>query len=434
MTDAKETAAERDLVLRVESLAHGGDGVAREPGGRVVFVPRTAPGDVVRARLVEDHDSWARARAEEIVEASSRRREAPCPLYDDCGSCQVQHLETGAQVAAKRDAVRDALERIGGRKTGVEGPVAVGPRFGYRNRVTFTLRRGDDGVVAGYHRVDDPGRLLDVDECPLAEEPLREAWSELRRSWGAAAGRMPGAGEIRLTLRATEDGEVGLLAEGGEERRPGDPESVFRGCGRLVSYHWEPVDAERRKMAGEDRLRERWRGREIEVGPATFLQVNRRVADAMEEHLDRRLGELDGRRVLDLYAGVGLRALRWAEAGADAEACESDREAVADGRRAADAEGVDVRLRAGRVEDALDEMLPADDVVVNPPRRGLSEEVCRRLAEADAGRIVYVSCDPATLARDVERIGDAWRVGEVQPFDAFPQTAHVETILWLHRR
>jgi len=429
-----DTASDPDLVLRVESLAHGGDGVAREPDGRVVFVPRTAPGDVVRARLVEEHDSWARARAEEVVEAGSRRREPPCPLYDDCGGCQIQHLDTGAQVAAKRDAVRDALQRIGDRKTGVEGPVAVGPRFGYRNRVTFTLRRGEGGVTAGYHRLEHPGRLLDVEECPLAEEPLREAWAELRRSWGAGAGRMPGDGEVRLTLRATEDGDVGLLAEGGEERRPGDPESVFRGCGRLVSYHWKPVDAERRKMAGEERLRERWRGRDLEVGPETFLQVNRRVADAMEEHLDRRLGELEGRRVLDLYAGVGLRALRWAEAGADAAACEVSEEAVADGRRASEAAGVDVPLRAGRVEDALEEMLPADDVVVNPPRRGLSEAVCRRLAESEAERVAYVSCDPATLARDVKRMGEGWRVGEVQPFDAFPQTAHVETILWLHRR
>ena len=431
MTD---TAAESELVLRVESLAHGGDGVAREPGGRVVFVPRTAPGDVIRARLVEEHDSYARARAEEVVEASSRRRDAPCPLYDDCGGCQLQHMDTGAQVAAKRDAVRDALERIGGRKTGVEGPVAVGPRFGYRNRVTFTLRRGDGEVTAGYHRLDEPGRLLDVDECPLAEEPLREAWSELRRSWGAGAGRMPGAGEVRLTLRATADGEVGLLAEGGEERRPGDPESVFRGCRRLVSYHWRPVDAGRRKLAGQDRLRERWRGREIEVGPETFLQVNRHAAAAMEEHLDRRLGDLEGRRVLDLYAGVGLRAVRWAEAGADAEACEVDEEAVADGRGAAEAAGVDVPLRAGRVEKALDDLLPADDVVVNPPRRGLSEAVCRRLSDAEVERLAYVSCDPATLARDVKRMGEGWGVGEVQPFDAFPQTAHVETILWLHRR
>ncbi len=427
-------AAERGLVLRVESLAHGGDGVAREPDGRVVFVPRSAPGDVVRARLSEEHDSWARARIEEVLEPSPRRREPPCPLYEGCGGCQLQHLETGVEVAAKREAVSDALERIGDRPTGVEGAVAVGPRLGYRNRVTFTLRRGQGEVTAGYHRMDAPGRLLDVDECPLAEPPLREAWSQLRRSWGAGAGRLPGAGELRLTLRATAGGRVGLLARGGEERRPGDPESLFRGCERLVSYHWRPADAERRRMAGEERLTERWRGRELEVGPETFLQVNRSVADAMEEHLDRRLGDVEGRRVLDLYAGIGLRALRWTEAGADAAACEVDREAVDDGRRAAEDAGVGVTLRAGGVETALPELLPADDVVVNPPRRGLSEDVCRRLAEAEAERIAYVSCDPATLARDVKRMGEGWRVEEVQPFDAFPQTAHVETILWMHRR
>lgn len=421
--------------LAVESVAVGGDGVAREESGRVVFVPRTAPGDRVRARITEEHGSYARAEVTEILEAGPRRREPPCRHYDEgCGGCQLQHLEMEAQRAAKRRMVRDTLRRIGDREAEVEETVPSDRPLGYRNRVRLTVRREDGGVRAGYHRRGAPGRIVDVEECPLAEEPLREAWAQLRRSWGAGAGRMPGEGEVRLTLRATEDGDVGLLAEGGEERRPGDPESVFRGCGRLVSYHWKPVDAGRRKMAGEERLRERWRSRDLEVGPETFLQVNRRVADAMEEHLDRRLGELEGRRVLDLYAGVGLRALRWAEAGADAAACEVSEEAVADGRRASEAAGVDVPLRAGRVEDALEEMLPADDVVVNPPRRGLSEAVCRRLAESEVERVAYVSCDPATLARDVKRMGEGWRVGEVQPFDAFPQTAHVETILWLHRR
>lgn len=420
-------------VLRVESVAHGGDGVAREPDGRVVFVPRTAPGDVVRARLTEERDSYARARVEEVVTPSPRRREPPCPLYDGCGGCQLQHLETGAEVAAKGEAVGDALERIGDRPASVEGPVAVGPRLGYRNRVTFTLRRGDGEVAAGYHRWDEPARLLDVDECPLAEPAVREAWTQLRHAWGAGAGRLPGKGELRLTLRGTADGEVGLLVEGGEERWPGDPESLVGGCDRLVAYHWRPSDGGRRRMAGAERLSERWRGRDVEVGPESFLQVNREVADAMEEHLDRGLGDREGRRLLDLYAGVGLRAVRWAEAGADAAACEVEDEAVADGRRAAEAAGVEVDFRGGRVERALPELLPADDVVANPPRRGLSEEVCEELADSNADRIAYVSCDPATLARDVERIGDAWRVGTVQPFDAFPQTAHVETILWLHR-
>lgn len=428
-----QAAGGEEVALAVESVAHGGDGVAREPDGRVVFVPRTAPGDRVLARVVEEHGSYARARVEEVVVPSPRRRDPPCPFYDACGGCQLQHLDAGAEVAAKGEAVDDALERIAGRRTSVEGAVAVGPRFGYRNRVTFTLRRTGEAVTAGYHRRDEPGRLVDVDECPLAEPPLREAWHELRRAWGAGAGRLPGAGEIRLTLRATGDGRVGLLAAGGEERRPGDPESLFRGCDRLASYHWKPADGERRRLAGHDRLTERWRGRELEVGPGTFLQVNRVVADAIEDHLDRRLGELAGCRLLDLYAGVGLRALRWRERGAEVAACEVAEEAVADGLRAAEAAGVQFPFRAARVEEALPQLLPADDVVVNPPRRGLSESVCGLLAEADVQRIAYVSCDPATLARDVERLGGGWRVGEVQPFDAFPQTSHVETVLWLHR-
>ena len=417
----------------VESIAVGGDGVAREPDGRVVFLPRTAPGDRVEARLVEEHDSWARGRPVRLEREGPGRRTAPCPYYAGCGGCQLQHLEREAQLEAKRRAVRDALQRIGGREVEVAPTADPGPPFGYRNRITLTLRRRDAEVVAGYHRWDEPEELVDVERCPLAEDPVNRAWEELRSGWGKAASRLPGGEELRLTVRGGRSGDVALLVEGGTGE--GDPAELAAGITDLAGLWSVGSSARVRVLHGRDTLPDRWEGVDLDLRPKAFTQVNREVAAAMEEHLDGLLdvarGGLTGRRVLDLYAGVGLRALRWAEAGAEAVACEREPAAVRTGRAAAAERSAVVTFRLGDVETHLADLLPADVVVVNPPRAGLAEVVAAQLASAELATIVYVSCDPATLARDLKRLGSRWRVTSVQPFDAFPQTAHVETVVRL---
>lgn len=432
--------------LRVESIAAGGDGVTREPDGRVVFVPRTAPGDRVRVRIDEERERWARGRPVELLASGPDRIRAPCRYYDACGGCQVQHLSASAQRAAKRQVVADALQRIGGRAISVAETLAAGPEFGYRNRVTFTLRRGPGGrVTAGYRRFDAPGEVLDVERCPLAEPPIRTAWKALREGWGDGASLLPAGPELRVTLRASAFGRVGLVIHGGDPDRPGRPAGVAEAVESLATYHWVPDGGPRRRVAGHETLEERWAGLHLRLRPEAFVQVNREVSDAMDRHLDARAGSLSGRRVLDLYAGVGVRAIRWARAGAAVTAVDAAPDAIATGREAAAGSGQAwdgrgghpeagrVAFRRARVEDCLEALLPADLAVVNPPRAGLSRSVARRLARGGVSTLAYVSCDPATLARDLARLGDGWRTASVQPFDAFPQTAHVETIVWLER-
>lgn len=459
----------REEELEVESIAVGGDGVARQESGRVVFLPRTAPGDRVRARLTEERGSWARARAVDVLEPSPDRREPPCPLYDRCGGCQLQHMGYGAQLEAKRRAVADSLERIGGRAVEVPPVVAAERRLGYRNRVTFTLRRGRErsGVEAGYHRWDEPERLVDVDECPLAEPAVDRAWRRLRGAWGPGAERLPAGAELRITIRGSARGRVILLVEeevpaveggadgggsgrggagdapdegrAGEAAPEGAPDAVRDALGDdLAGYFWRPAGGPRRLLAGEPRMEERWLGLDLRLGPESFLQVNRSMTRRMEAWLDGAIEERadgpGGRRVLDLYAGVGARAIRWARAGADVAACEIDDDAVRDGREAAARAGTDVAFRVAPVEDALADLLPANLVVVNPPRAGLARPVTDILADASPGALAYVSCDPATLARDLDRLGERWEVASLRAFDAFPQTAHVETVAWLEPR
>jgi len=415
----------------VESLAFGGDGVAHRADGQVVFVRRSAPGDRLLVRIDRDRGSYAQASPVRLLEPGAERRDPDCGYYDRCGGCQLQHVTLEGQREAKRVAVQDALRRIGGLDVTVAPLVYAGKPFGYRNRVTFTLRRRGRQLLAGYHAAGDPATLTDIDECPLAEETVGEAWASLRAGWGAGAASLPVGEELRVSLRGSASGQVSLFIEGGRPGRPGVPGAVAGAIGALRSYHWRADGGPRLLLAGSPRFTDQWRGFDFELGPESFLQVNRVVAERMEAHIDRLLGDIAGVRVLDLYAGVGGRALTWASKGAEALAAEVDGEAVESGREAARVAGLSVDLREGRVEELLPGMLPAEVIVVNPPRRGLSASVSDTLAECGARLLVYVSCDPATLARDVARLGDGWTIDSVQPFDAFPHTYHVETVALL---
>ncbi len=427
MMSGAKVMSDEVVQLTVEKIAAGGDGIARLDG-RVIFVPRTAPGDHVTVRLTENRARWARGQIVEIQTAGAGRVEPPCPHFADCGGCGVQHLDGPTQLAAMTHGIEDALARIGGSPVPVRPLEAAASRFGYRNRVTYTLRRDRGNVVAGYHRLRGP-LLLDIDTCPLAEAAVSEAWVALRSCWGKGASALPAGREIRITIRAAHSGDVAFWVEGGTAA--GNPQRVMNGVPSLRSYWWKPSREPRQHLGGQATLDERWDDLDVPLLPTAFLQVNREVSATLERHLDDQVGPTEGLDILDLYAGAGLRALRWARAGARVTTMESGKDAVETGRAVAAADGVSVDARLMRVEDGLAEMGHKDLIVLNPPRGGLSTEVAELLVHSSADRLAYISCDAATLARDVRRIRDAWSPVFAQPFDAFPQTGHVETVLWL---
>jgi len=421
-------------LIRVERIAGGGDGVGRDESGRVVFVPRTAPGDVVRVEIVQAKPRWAKGRVREFVTRGTGRRAPPCPAYDECGGCRLQHLGPSGQRQVKQGLVQEALSRIGGFTATVPDLVGAPSEFGYRNRVTFSFGTKAGSVLAGYRRMDDPAAVADVAECLLAEAPIRSAWCAVREAWKRGICDPPCGPNARLTLRAASDGAVDLLFLGGEALRPDTCRTLVERVPEVVAGHQALPGRPPRCLAGSQTLRDRWQDIEFDLPAGVFLQVNREVSAQMDRWLEERVGDLVGQRVLDLYAGVGARAIRWARRGAQVTACEVSRRAVSACRRAASQSGVHLDVEAARVESRIDGLLPADLIVVNPPRGGLSRRVAEALVSGSAGRLAYVSCDPATLARDLGRLEAAWDLAEVQPFDAFPQTAHVETIAWMHRR
>ncbi len=441
MAGARESA-NGTAVVQITGIAAGGAGVGRLPDGRAVFVPRTAPGERVLARVVESRRRWARGTLLRVLDASPDRRQAPCPHYARCGGCTVEHLAYPAQLRAKAAIVAEALARIGGVRTPVPEVTASPEEFRYRNRVSFTLVRLEHGrVVAGFHELQHPARVLDIGaDCLLPEPAVAQAWGRLRAAWGADASRLPAGARLRLTLRGTGAGEVSLLVEGGYG--PGRPDELLRDVPGLAAIWHRPRGGEPVLLAGAESLAESWEDEDVGLSGAVFLQVNRGAAARLEEHVAALAGDVAGKRIVDAYCGIGLHARRLARRGGRVLGIELDPLAVAEARKAtvaaaaADAAAAGAgtaEFVQGRVEDALPAALPAELVILNPPRAGLAAAVPEQLVAAPPPRLVYVSCDPATLARDLGRLAGVFELRSLACFDLFPQTAHVETVAELLR-
>ena len=412
--------------VRIASIGAGGAGVARARDGQVLFVQRTAPGDEALVSIAPSRKRWAHARLVEVVEAGSGRRTPPCPHYERCGGCTIEHLAYDAQLAVKADIVREALRRIGGFDIDAPEVVASPAEFRYRNRVSFTLRRlADRHVVAGFHELGRADRIVDITEaCLLPEADLATVWADLRAAWGDWASRLPSGPELRLTLRTTANGDATLLVDGGFGG--GQPDVLIQLVPRLRSiWHRPRPDEPAVLIAGDASLEETWGDERIQLGGALFLQVNRGTAALLEQYVIARAQSSVPVRVVDAYCGIGMHARRLARMGAQVTGIELDPHAAAEARRA----GIDVM--EAPVEVALPDALPADLVILNPPRGGIDPAVVNALRAMPPARLIYVSCDPATLARDLSRLRDSYTLTSVKCFDLFPQTTHVETVVEL---
>ena len=385
-------------------------------------MPRTAPGDLVELRAVKTRKRHAEAQVAEVLEPGPGRGEPPCPHFtrDRCGGCQWQHLAAPAQAAAKRRIVGDALRRIG--KLDVPDPdLVLSPRgLGYRTTITLTVRRRGPRVIIGYHDAFDPDRVFMLDRCFIARDELNALWTAVR----PAADALPHGDDVRLKLRLAADGSRHVMVDGGEGAWTGarQVEQALEQAGEVATIWWQPPDGALRRVGGVPG----------DAAAVAFAQVNAEVAGMLKaaviEETDRRTdGQTD--RILDLYAGAGDTALPLAASGHEVVMVESDARAVRRAEERARDGNLTLRCITGRVEDHLEKPLPADIVIVNPPRAGLSEAVTVRLSACPPVRLVYVSCDPATLARDLRRLAvTPSHVARLTAFDMFPQTSHVETL------
>ena len=413
--------------VTVRGIASGGDGVGTLPDGCVVFLPRTAPGDRVLVRIEKKKGRWGRGEVVEFLEEGPGRVPPPCPHFSDCDGCTLQHLDYEEQLKSKGRLVGDALRRIGGLEAD-DPPVEPAPHeIAYRNKVTFTLRRLSGGrLVAGFRDRRSQGRILDVGaDCLLPEEGLAGVWRQLRTEWGPEASLLPGGRELRLTLRSGAVG-VALLVRGG--RGDGQPDVLLDRVQGLTSIWREEKGPGVKLLGGDPALQVDWMGESLEIPGGGFLQVNTLGGEGLHRYVLEEAGAVAGLRVIDAFCGVGTLGHALAERGATVVGIESDSLGVSVGQSKAP-EGQQVV--EGLVEKELGGLLPADLVLLNPPRSGLAESVPAMLNDHVVQRVIYVSCDPATLSRDLHRLVPGYHVQRVRSFDLFPQTAHVETVVSL---
>ncbi|HEX4575308.1 MAG TPA: TRAM domain-containing protein [Gemmatimonadales bacterium] len=406
-------------LVAISAIAAGGDGVGRLDDGRAVFVPRTAPGERVRLREgVKLHKHFAKGELAEVVAPGAARVTPPCPHYvqDRCGGCQLQHLTYDAQLAAKRAIVGDALRRIG--KLDVADPeiVEAVDEWRYRARLTLVVAGSRAQARAiGLHPYDQPGRVFALTDCPVTDFRLMALWREVRHHLALLPARLLG-----LTLRLDRAGGRHVIAQSAGEPWL-DAERLRRAlpAGDPVTCWWQPAEGAARVVAGA-----------VTGFPATgFEPVNPSMDLLARRWAVEQVGDVRGAVVWDLYGGIGDTALELAERGAQVVSVDADEKAIDwAGRRPA---ARPVRFIAGRAADVLPTLPDPAAVVVQPPARGLDWNVTLRLTGQPVGRLVYVSSDPATLARDLARLSVNYRVAHVRAFDMSPQTAEVATVVAL---
>ena len=434
-----------ELELAVESLAFGGSGVARVDG-YVVFVRGAVPGDRVRARVLKRKRAYAEARAVEVIEASPDRIEARAPHP----GAPWQVLPYERQLAEKGAQVREALERLGGfSDPPVEPVVAAVEEWGYRNKVEYSFGDVDGELALGFHRAGSWSEIEDTSEDVLASDRV-DSLRERVKAWCRAEGlsaydRRDHTGLLRNLVvregRRSGDLQARLVIGPGDLRREGFG-AAARADSVLLTRDQGLAETTRRGrtelVAGraeiEEEIEAAGRRLRFRISPEAFFQTNTEMAERLFEVAADMAGLGGQERVFDLYSGIGTIALALASRAGEVWGIESVERAVADAIAGAELNGIDnVRFFAGDVRTAMRPLVEQagapDVIVVDPPRAGLSSKIVRRVLEAGASRIVYVSCNPTTLAPNARQIVDAgYRLETVRPVDMFPQTPHIECV------
>ena len=444
---------DQELELRIESLAYGGNGVARL-NGFVVFVRRGLPGDTVRARVTKVKRNHAEALTTEVVSPGPSRVDAPCAHYPACGGCRFQDLAYEAQVAAKHDQVRDALQRIGGlREPPLEPIVPAEEIFHYRNKLEYSFTQTPSGAALGFHKAGRWDEVLEIEKCWLTTD-LGNAIRNAVRDWARAEhleayDQEHQTGYLRHLVvregRNTGQALVMLVTAPGERFERDELVDTLRRFSQVRSIHWavndspaEVTNLPSELLWGDEAIEEQLLGLRFRIRPNAFLQTNTRMAERLYELAREAAAVSRDETVYDLYCGTGTIGLTLARDALTVWGVEVNEESVACAIENAELNGIaNAAFYAGEVGRSLEELAeragPPDVVVVDPPRAGLSGKAVRRIGRLEPKRVVYVSCNPTTLAGNVKEFARDWglELQRVTPVDMFPHTPHVEAVALL---
>lgn len=407
-------------------MVYGGECLGRLPDGRAIFAPFVLPGELADVEITENKERFARGRVLELLEASPDRVTPPCPYFSFCGGCHYQHLGYAQQLSLKKGLVEDQLLRIGKFSDLPEIQITASPTpFGYRNQAQFHPTRAEDAETTsrlGFKRAASD-EVLPIEKCLLIPDEMNELLSQIEMDVDS--------GIARVGMRLDSEGEIMLVFEGEAD----EPPELF--IDLPVSSTYLSPDGRSLNLGGNDALVYRVLGKEFLVSPESFFQVNLPVAQEMVSHVLTLIEGRENLSVLELYSGVGLFSRFLAPHAKSLTAIESSPSACFDFAGNLD-EFENISLYEGAVESFLPEILeqikPVDLVVLDPPRSGLHAKARQALIDLNPREIIYISCDPSTLARDLKQLCAAgYSLHSLHAFDMFPQTAHVETMTVLRR-
>jgi 23S rRNA (uracil1939-C5)-methyltransferase len=427
------------ITLTIEKLVDGGAGLGRWEG-RAVFVPGVCPGETVRVRIASVKKGYAEARLETILKPSPDRVPPPCPVFGKCGGCQWQHLAYPAQAGAKVEILREDLRRIGK----LPDPDILPPRpapgpFEYRTRIQLKTDFSRSRSVLGFYE-ERSHRIVPIESCRIAAPPLNRALAVLSSVFSDPAGRLSSLSDVHLHF-AGGTGEL-QACYFAEDELPDRLERLFtafeEGAPNVVSQVYYSRTG-RRRVRGRDYLIDRFKDVPFRISDRSFSQVHWEQIPALIETVET-FAALTGREsVLELYCGIGTFGIFLAREASALAGFDENVIAVEDANYNARQQGLpNAQFIAKPIEQAVLDLIGEgkmfERIILDPPREGVGRETLESLTRLNPSRIVYVSCDPATLARDLKILTDGgYRPGRIQPIDLFPQTAHLETVAELIR-
>jgi 23S rRNA (uracil1939-C5)-methyltransferase len=417
--------------LTIEKMIYGGDGLSRLPTGKAAFLPFVLPGEEVEATVAEEKSGFARATATEILEPSANRTVPACPYFGSCGGCHYQHADYFGQLEIKRSVLRETLRRTAKLDWQTEIVTHAAEPWNYRNRTRIKVRGGADFSV-GYYRLASHD-LLAVEQCPISSPAINRALAQL---WQMGKAQHVPGGVEEIEFFANHDDSRLLVEIFGKADAPirwrflKDLQAAIpelHGAGFFSPASGGPKLTEK---IGETFLVYKAGDKSFRVSLGSFFQTNRHLVGDLAKTV---AGDSHGKMALDLYAGAGLFANHLAACFERVVAVEASSESAGDLETNAEKNVSGVQSTAEQFLKKSTKLRP-DLVVIDPPRAGLGDRVTKLLAALQAPEIVYLSCDPATLSRDlVVLVQSGYRVEEVHLFDLFPQTFHVESMVRLAR-
>ncbi|ADQ15245.1 23S rRNA (uracil(1939)-C(5))-methyltransferase RlmD [Halanaerobium hydrogeniformans] len=439
--------------LKVEDLAHGGDGVARTKEGIAVFIPLTIPGDLIKAKITKIKKNYAFAKLIEIIEAGKGRKKPPCPVYNDCGGCQLQHLEYKKELELKNNNLQQIIKRIAGiDEYKINEVLAAEDDFRYRNKAQFPLTTKESGeITAGFYKRGSH-EVVPYHDCliqhPLINRILKTTLKELNKREISVYDEETAEGLLRhLVIRVgvcTNQALLIFVTNGNEfKAKENIAEKILaaipelKGVIQNINNKNTNVIFGKKDIIirGENYIKEYINKTAYLISARSFFQVNTLQAEKLYNKVLDFLEENNEQKIVDAFSGTGSIALYIAEKAEKVFAVESLKPAVKDGKRNAALNKIkNIKFINGLVEDELAKILAEekiDSIIFDPPRKGLAEKTIDLLNNLEIEKVIYISCNPATQARDLKKLKGKYRLIEIQGVDMFPNTYHIESVALL---